>query len=160
MPGGGGSDGVTMLRRPPTMSGKNENSASNEVLSQGIWRPLESSRTPSRTRLKTSSIDVPGRSMLASKCCVYKPLVPLPSLATLPGEVAKAISEPVGASSCDRPPLPALPSLTNGLSRQASRITTFIRLRALPMRSSNCWTSTPRVGTSASRRISAPTGSR
>ena len=80
--------------------------------------------------------------MLANRCWVYRPLEPLPSLATLPGAVAKATKEPMGASTCDRPPLPERELRAKGLSRQASRMTTLMRLRAVSILSSTCWTST------------------
>jgi hypothetical protein len=69
-------------------------------------------------------------------------IVPLPSLATLPGAVAKATSEPIGASSCDSPPPPEREARAKGLSRQASRMTTLMRFLAVSILSSTCCTST------------------
>jgi len=64
-------------------------SFSSEVDSQGICWPREARRTFRRTRLKASSMRVSRAENSRSRFSVYSPcLPPLPSAATLPGEVA------------------------------------------------------------------------
>jgi len=56
--------------------------------SQGTCFLPVSLMTPMRTRLKTSSMGMPGVVMFWSRYLVYMPLVPLPSEATELGAVA------------------------------------------------------------------------
>jgi hypothetical protein len=66
--------------------------------------------------------------MFFSRCCVNKPSLPLPSLATCPGVVANDTSVPTGAYICARRWRAERKLRANGLLRQASRMTRLSRL--------------------------------
>ena len=84
----------------------------------------------------------------------------MPSLATEPGEVAKAISVFDGASMTANPVDSARKLLANGLLRHASSITMLSRLPALAILVSTCPASTERYITSSSRSMRDETGIR
>ena len=89
------------------------------------------------------------------------PFSPLaPSEAVEPGEVAKAMNEPVGASICARPAAETRKLRANGLLRQASRMTMLSGFFAESILARTRFTSSEPNSISSSCSISAFTGTR
>jgi len=116
-PGAGAGSGIPAW-------GRKQKSPVRLELPQGTCRSPDWRLTATRTCLKTSSTLSPGRRRASSRAWVYRPFWPAPSLAVLPGAVAKATKLPVGASICVRPRAPERQPLAKGLLRHASRTRT------------------------------------
>ena len=141
---------------------KRKSSVSDEE-SQGVWRPSVALFTARRTRLKVSSIGIPGCFAAASNAVVYGLLAPLPSSASAPGDVeneTKVPGAPTLASTMASPCPAVLLRSGNGLLRQASSSTMRIRLGTEVSVFRMSLRRTAWIGISASRFGSTSTGTR
>ncbi len=126
--------------------------------------PPVARETSARTRRMISWMSASGSAIWCTSASVKGLFRPSPSSATLPGCVEKAMNEPTPASIRARPRLapPAervATASTNGLSRQASRITSRVSACSSMLRSTDC-SRTDEPARSAAPPIAASTGMR